>query len=497
MKYKITARLISYFSAVLILFSIIVGIMFQTLFTRHTAKIHEQDLKVRATTIADSLSQFQNNNKGMNGNGNCMEMGLGMGNGYGAYLRFIDEIAMSEVWLVDEQAQTIQMGHMGSSLSYQELPDSAEYLIQQVFHGNVESNREFSSVLGVPTVTVGAPVRNAEGNITAALLLHSPVNGMDQAQKDGLVILLLCILTALFLAIILSILLARRFIRPLQKMKSATEQIIQGDYLVHTGISQNDEIGLLAEHIDQLSQELSKIESERKELDKMRQDFISNISHELRTPVTVIKGSLEVLGEGLITDPQEIGAYIQQMQNDINQLQRLINDLLELSRLQNVKFEIEMKKLNLTEVIEEVIKSMNRVGIQKQISISFYNESGSFLFYGDYGRLRQMFTIILDNAIKFSIEGSGITVRMQKTADGCSVFICDQGSGIPIDDIPHIFEQFYRERTQHNKSGSGLGLSIAKQIADRHNITISCESEVGKETCFCFCIHKDISIIES
>ena len=126
MKYKITKRLIGYFSVVLLIFSVIIGVLFQILFTRHTAEINQQELKKRAISIADTLSQFHQE---QGGRGN----GMGMGNGYGAYLRFIDDIAMSKVWLVDEKAQRIEIGHKGSSLSYDDIPDGAEELIQQVF----------------------------------------------------------------------------------------------------------------------------------------------------------------------------------------------------------------------------------------------------------------------------------------------------------------------------------------------------------------------------
>ena len=150
MKHRITYRLIGYFSAVLLLFSILIGILFWVLFSSHTAKIKEEELKERAISIANTLSQFSQKEY----------RGHGMSGGYGAYLRFIDEIAMSEVWLADEKAKTIQMGYRGHSLSYQDLPVGAEALIQEVFKGNLVSNREFSILLDVPSITIGAPIYN-------------------------------------------------------------------------------------------------------------------------------------------------------------------------------------------------------------------------------------------------------------------------------------------------------------------------------------------------
>lgn len=482
MKYKITKRLTGYFSVVLLLFSMIAGVLFWALFTWHTAAIHEQELTKRALAIADTLSQFQQTA----GLGYGSGVNNGSGGGYGAYLKFIDEVAMSKVWLVDQNGQRIEMGHRGSALSYDNLPEGADALIEKVYQGNMETNQTFSFLPGISTVTVGVPVKNGDGTIFAALLLHSSIDGMEQARRDGILILVFCMSAALILAGGLSVFLARRFISPLQVMSSVTEQIIEGDYQIHTGIRQDDEIGMLAANIDELSDRLSKVDLERKELDKMRQDFVSNISHELRTPVTVMKGSLEVLDQGLVTGQEEVKEYYHQMLSDVSCLQRLVDDLLELSRLQNAGFRIEKIKMNLSDALSEAVRSMRRLAAKKDIEIHL--EKGEFPvpFYGDYGRIRQMFSITIDNAVKFSRAGQSVDITLQAEAGGYTVAITDYGEGIAEEDIPHIFERFHREHSERNSSGSGLGLPIASQIAKRHDIEIVCKSRINEGTSFLF-----------
>ncbi|NBH14716.1 sensor histidine kinase [Lachnospiraceae bacterium] len=481
MKHKMTYRLTGYFSAVLLLFSVIAGVLFWALFTWHTADIHEKELRSRAVSIADTLSRLSpRKNKGP-----------GMSGGYGAYLRFMDDIAMSEVWLADENAQTIQMCQKNTSLSYQELPSGAEDLIKQVFEGKVVTNREFSPVLDVPCITAGAPVYDTKGTVTEAVLLHSPVAGISNAQHDGVVILVFCILTGLLLAFFLSVVLVRHFINPLKCMGMAAEKVMRGDYSARTGVVQDDEIGYLACNMDELFGQLANVEEERKRLDKMRQDFVSNISHELRTPVTVIRGSLEVLEQGMITDPGEMQEYFQQMRKDTAQLQRLINDLLELSRLQNANFHIDKAEWNLTDIIKEAIRSMQQIAQQKHVRIQLEHEIGTICFRGDYGRLRQMFVIVLDNAVKFSPPDGMVTVKICREEKRYQVSVSDCGKGILPEDIPYVFNRFFKECSENNKSGSGLGLSIAKQIADRHNIAIECESNGMDNTTFSFIFDSD------
>lgn len=476
MKHKITHRLVAYFSVVLLLFSVVVGGLFWILSARLIARLHEENLKERAISIAGGLSASVS--EGHHGHG--VEISS-------SYLELVDDIAMCEVWLVDERARTIQTSHhMDEAVTYAELPDGAEELIRQVFSGDTEVSGAFSKVLGASYVTVGAPVPDGRGKVAAALLLHSPVEGLDRAKAEGALMLLLSILVALLLGAGLSILLARRFIGPLQKMKEATGRLRKGDYAVRTGVRQDDEIGALAANIDELSVRLGEMEQERKNLDKLRMDFISNISHELRTPVTVIKGSLEVLVEGLITDPAQVGEYYRQMTADAAHLERLVNDLLELSRLQSPDFKMEMEEWDLAETLEEAVRSMRRIATQRGVEIKLEKEDGGHTFTGDYGRLRQMFTIVLDNAVKFSPQNVPVEVKMQKTPAGCTVLIRDHGRGIPPEDIPHIFDRFHRERSEQNKSGTGLGLAIAKQIGNRHGVEIICESREGEGACFSF-----------
>ena len=162
---------------------------------------------------------------------------------------------------------------------------------------------EYNSVLDDTMLTVGAPVYDKNGVVKAVVMLHSPVQGMRDAVWAGLRILSYSVLVALVLVSVLSIVLSWRFTKPLNAMKEIAMRLADKDYKARCNINQDDEIGELARTLDVLSERLQLADEESQKLEKLRREFIANISHELRTPVTVIRGSLEALRDGVITEP--------------------------------------------------------------------------------------------------------------------------------------------------------------------------------------------------
>lgn len=478
MKSKIARKLMLYFAAALLLFTVVIGAIFMTLFRAQTIKTHKDDLETRAVSIADALSNYMGNADSGSGQG---MMGGGK-TGYGAYLRFIDDIAMSDVWIVNENLNLITNSQMsGQSYNYADLPEDADRVVKEVFTGKTTFSEGFSGLLNVPTLTVGTPIE-VDGQVVGAVLLHSPVNGIDDATMQGISILAVSVLIALALSAILSVFLAYTFTKPLNKMKSSALLLAEGDYTVKTGIRQKNEIGELAGAIDLLSGRLLSAKQESDQLDKLRRDFVANISHELKTPVTVIRGSLEALCDGVVTQPERVEDYHRQMLSESLYLQRLINDLLDLSKLQNTDFKIDRQELNLCDILSDAIRSAGHLAREKKIEIRQEFDAQVLMVNGDYGRLRQMFLIVLDNAVKFSPAGGKVQVLL----NGRTVSIRDQGGGIAEEELPHIFDRFYKVKSETNKSGSGLGLAIAKQIADRHEIDVTVKSQISEGTEFLF-----------
>ena len=408
-------------------------------------------------------------------------------------MRMIEDIAMGEVWIVDAKTGNIVQGRneKGRSFSYLKLPPNAEETIKKAISGETTTTENFNDYLNENSITVAVPIKNGQ-TIEGVVLLHSPVKYMSSALKSGIYTLIFSILAALILASISAVWLSISFTKPLNKIRDTTTELAKGNYEVTTQIKQSDEIGELAKSIDKLALQLDKSSKESERFEKMRQNFIANISHELRTPITVIRGSIEAICDGIISDPKQLKDYNEQILSDSIHLQRLVNDLIDLTKLQNTDFSIDKSTINLFEIINDAVRSMKQISTKKGLKINFSAENAieedRYLFVGDYQRIRQMIIIVLDNAIKFSNENQKVDILLKKENKKYELKIRDSGRGIDPENIGEIFNRYHKSNTEENKNGMGLGLAIAKEIALRHNIEIFVKSVPNIKTVFTFLI---------
>lgn len=482
MKNKIAARLIRYFTIPLLLFALTVGGVFIWSFSRYSTELHQQDMEDRAARIAGTMAKYIGEEESggalqeSDGNGKNAQNGMA---GYGKYLSLLGDIAMGDVWLIDKQQNLITRGENHEPVSEKELPESAEEIIRKVLQGETAFSESFSGFLSEASLTVGVPITSSTGKVLGAVLLHSPIHGLEEARNQQMLVIVVSILAALLITVPLTVLLSMRFTKPLTKMKAVSARLADGDYHAKTQIDQKDEIGELAGSIDILSEHLNAAREQQRKTEQMRQIFFSNISHELRTPVTVMRGSLEALCDGVVHEPEKVREYHKQMLQESIHLQRLVNDLLELSRLQNTDFKMDMAQVNLSDVLRDVARSMRRMAEQKNITLRMLDLPASVPFFGDYSRLRQMFIAVIDNAVKFSPPEAEVIVRCEWKAGSRAIAVTDHGPGIAKKDREHIFDRFHKAHTDENPQGTGLGLAIAKAIAERHQVTLEAESVPG------------------
>jgi len=214
-------------------------------------------------------------------------------------------------------------------------------------------------------------------------------------------------------------------------------------------------------------------------------DFFANVSHELRTPITVVRAYTESLVDGVVEEESTKQQYYEKMLLECKSMERLVGDLLILAKMQNPDFVIDKEPVNLTQVFDDILKTVRTMGMKKRISVCLENDHTVQLMYGDYDRLRQMFLVICDNAIKFSKEDSTIYISVTR-GEKLRISIRDEGIGIDGDELSSIFDKFYKSKLRQNAKGSGLGLAIARQIALKHGGTIEVFSTISVGTEFVF-----------
>ena len=527
-KKRLTKRLILYFSVTLILFALIMGGVFSWLFTHYNQHVHEEETMQRAMTLAAAIPAMKDSrqfleaaeaesaadsDEGMrpmmrHGHHGRMVHQEARENGAvkremdwcrqqysvhdsvgressqqaGEFLLQLDSLAQGKVWLVAEKSHTILAYGENTGEERGQLPSPVNDVLQQVLAGQTAVSHDFGALLDVPAVTVGAPIKDENDRVIGAVLIHRPLEDLQNTINGGLRLLALSVMLALILAGILAVLLTRRFIRPLYRMQHVSQAFAQGNYDERTGICQQDEIGMLAADIDVLGGKLAQAEQERAELSRQRQEFLAAVSHELRTPLTVLRGTVELLFSGLVTEKAERKKYLNQVMNNLSALERLVGDLLELTRLWNTGFSVGKEPLNLCDAFEDAVEQMRTAAAQKnlQLRVDF---DGPLPIQGDYGRLRQLMLILLDNAVKFSDDGGAILIQGRHHGEKWQVVVEDHGCGISPAELPHIFDRFRTNRNR-NEQGTGLGLAIAREIAGRHEMEITCESEVAQGTRF-------------
>lgn len=228
--------------------------------------------------------------------------------------------------------------------------------------------------------------------------------------------------------------------------------------------------------------------TELRRLEKVRQDFVANVSHELRTPVSTIRGYAETLLEGALEDKAHAGEFLRIIYDDAERLSKLINDLLDLSRIESGKMKIVLEECSLEAVVDKVLTGMDKEAHKNSVTIKKDIPPRLARIRIDEAAIAQVLFNLVENAIKYNNAGGSVTISARETDRGVEVSVADTGIGIPQQDIPRIFERFYRvdKARSRDLGGTGLGLSIVKHIVHAHRGEVTVESELGRGSTFRF-----------
>lgn len=233
--------------------------------------------------------------------------------------------------------------------------------------------------------------------------------------------------------------------------------------------------------------------TEFKKLEQMRKDFVANVSHELKTPVTSIKGFTETLLDGAMNDSETLIQFLSIIQKESNRLQTLIQDLLDLSKMEQQGFQLTIQEFNLISTLEYIVTMLENKASVKNIRLIYCPRETDLRIQGDVNRIKQVFINLIGNAITYTPEGGQITISVQELQDKALIMVKDTGIGIEKEEIPRIFERFYRvdRARSRNSGGTGLGLAIVKHLIDAHKGNIQVKSEIGKGSEFIIELNKE------
>jgi len=287
-------------------------------------------------------------------------------------------------------------------------------------------------------------------------------------------------LIAIAIALLLTYFVANRISSPIKTLATAARKLGQGDLSQRVTIKETDEIGELAEAFNSMADGLERDET-------LRRNMVADTAHELRTPLTNIRGYLEAVQEGLKQPDAEL---LRSLDEEAATLSRLVNDLQELSLAEAGELKLNFQIENVAALVGPAVAAAGSQAARKQVSLTSQLPPALPPVSVDRQRIGQVLRNLLDNAIAHTPPGGSIAVSAEKQANTVKISVSDTGEGIPPEDLPNIFERFYRVDKSRTRAtgGSGLGLTIARRLVEAHGGTIEAKSEPGKGSRFSFTI---------
>jgi histidine kinase len=297
----------------------------------------------------------------------------------------------------------------------------------------------------------------------------------------------LAAIAALVAAVLASFFISRQVVTPIQRMMKLSHRIAEGEYeerLIIPGSSHADQV----DELDQLALSFNQMAEKLEKTENLRRQLIGDVTHELRTPLTAVKGYLEGLMDGVLTANPET---YQQIHTEINRLQRLVNDLQELSQVESGAFQLEFRAISPSIIMETIQRNFTNQFVDKNLQLEMEIEPDLPQIMVDKDRIIQVLTNLVGNALQYTPSGGRVVIKVRRENANLLFSVSDTGIGISAEQLPNIFNRFYRTDKSRARAsgGSGIGLTIAKALVKAHQGRIWAESDgEGKGSTFSFTI---------
>lgn len=386
-----------------------------------------------------------------------------LGQAYGREIRLVD--ATGRIWAASPPVRRGPPANRGQPLAgFRQLP--------LIFQVDTQTNEPtVTSLLPELPTALAAGIRQAATAVGNGAL-SSEQNFLGSVNRTFVVAAVL----AVVLAGMLSVALAQRILGPVRHLTAAARRMGQGDWEQRVPIEGEDEIAALGRAFNAMADSLAHQE-------ELRRNMVSDVAHELRTPLANIRGYLEAMQDGVVTlDATAIGSLLE----EALLLQRLINDLQELSLAETGQLHLDIGQVSAESLIPSLLASFQVAAQAKNISLTAHSVPDLPLIAADPERLKQILSNLLRNAILYTPIGGRVHLSAARQGDAVALTVSDDGPGIPPEHLPHIFERFYR--ADHSRAratgGSGLGLAIARALCEMQGGRIQVASQIGQGTTF-------------
>lgn len=388
-----------------------------------------------------------------------------------------EDTLQTDVWLFSAEGELIVASNSGdlSVMPHNITNIDTELKLDKGF----TQTGNFHGMFHGTMISVGMPLYVGESQ-QGYLILHTAMEEVEQLQDDMLGIMYVPFFVILLVMVSVLAYLSKTIIRPITKLNETAREYAKGNFETRTGVNRKDEIGELSDSLEYMASELSK-------LDEYRKNFIANVSHDFRSPLTSIKGYLEAMLDGTIP-PEKYSRYLNIVLNESKRLTKLTTSLLELNDLDTYGPILKRQNFDVVDVIRETRNTLEGVSEKKKIDLQIKCPAEDTIVYADKMKIGQVIHNLLDNAIKFSPDKGKITVTVYDKNGKVFVSVKDQGPGIEKDKQQRVWDRFYKTDSSRgkDKQGTGLGLAITKEIIKAHGENINLISTEGAGSEFVF-----------
>lgn len=327
---------------------------------------------------------------------------------------------------------------------------------------------------GFYTLTVQRPITDEEGRTLGVIFFHYDMTGVNGAIRSELMSVALFCCVAILVAVPLVMLLVRSVTRPISHMTEVVDDFTNGDFSRRVNVKGRDELADLGSSFNAMADELNTLEAARR-------SFVANVSHELRSPLTSMRGFLEAMSDGIVPEDERQG-YIDIVLDENRRMTVMVNDLLDLARIESGQYKLTMSVFDMSELIRRTLLTFEPRIASRRLEVEISLPDEPVFVRADSARITQVLHNLVDNAVKYTPEGGELRIDCGAERHTVRVGIENSGPGISEAALPHVFDRFYKAEKAHTptgSSGTGLGLSIAKLIIDQHGQSITAESHDG------------------